>query len=95
MKRAVDILVKIQSFVAIIFIVTFVFAVILQVATRYIPWFSWLWTEQIANYTFIWSVMMGAPLGVRNKEHFSLTVLTERFKGKTAFLNNIQIHGLM
>jgi TRAP-type C4-dicarboxylate transport system permease small subunit len=95
MKRAVDILVRIQSFVAILFIVTFVFAVILQVATRYIPGFSWLWTEQIANYSFIWSVMMGASVGVRNKQHFSLTVLTDRFEGKTAWINSIQIQALI
>jgi len=95
MKRAVDILVRIQSFVAILFIVTFVFAVILQVATRYIPGFSWLWTEQVANYSFIWSIMMGASVGVRNKQHFSLSVLTDRFVGKTAWLNKIHIQGLI
>lgn len=95
MKRVVDSLVRIQSFVAILFIVTFVFAVILQVATRYIPGFAWLWTEQIANYSFIWSIMLGAPVGVRNKEHFSLSVLTDRFKGKTAWLNRIQVQVLI
>ena len=95
MKRFIAALVKTQAFVAIVFLVTFVFAVILQVATRYIPGFSWLWTEQIANYSFIWSIMMGAAVRVRNKQHFFLSVLTDRFKGKTAWLNNIYIQGLI
>lgn len=95
MKRVIDVLANIQFFIAIIFLVTFVFAVILQVATRYIPGFSWLWTEQIANYCFIWSVMMGASVGVRNKQHFHLSVLKDRFKGKTAWINNIHIQGLI
>jgi TRAP-type C4-dicarboxylate transport system permease small subunit len=95
MKRAVDIIVRIQSFVAILFIVTFVFAVILQVATRYIPGFSWLWTEQIANYCFIWSIMLGASVGVRNKQHFSLSILTDRFEGKTALLNSMMVQCLI
>jgi TRAP-type C4-dicarboxylate transport system permease small subunit len=95
MKRVIDVLVRIQYFVAIIFLVTFVVAVILQVATRYVPGFSWLWTEQIANYSFIWSVMMGAAVGVRNKQHFFLSVLTDRLKSKIAWLNRIHIQALI
>ena len=90
-KKIVDALVKVQLVAAILCLVTFVVAVVLQVATRYIPGFSWLWTEQIANYTFISSVLMGAAVGVRHKEHFFLSVLPERLTGKQARLNNILI----
>ena len=89
MKRLVDLLVKCQFVVAIFFLVVFVFAVMAQVATRYVPGFTWLWTEQIANYCFIWSIMMGAAVGVRNKEHFFLSVLTEKLKGGPALADNI------
>lgn len=95
MKRFVDSTMRIQYVVAIVFLVTFVFAVIFQVATRYIPGFAWLWTEQLANYCFIWSVMMGAAVGVRNKQHFFLSILTERFKPRTARQVNIVMQGLI
>jgi TRAP-type C4-dicarboxylate transport system permease small subunit len=94
-KKIVDVLVKIQLIAAIVCLVTFVAAVILQVATRYIPGFSWLWTEQIANYSFIWSVLMGAAVGVRRKDHFFLSVLTDRLKGKTAWVDSVLVQVLI
>ena len=95
MKWFVDFTVKTQYFIAILFLITFVFAVILQVATRYVPGFAWLWTEQLANYCFIWSVMMGAAVGVRNKQHFFFSILTDRFPPRTARRVNILLQGLI
>jgi TRAP-type C4-dicarboxylate transport system permease small subunit len=95
LKKIIDALVTIQLVAAILCLVTFVLAVILQVATRYIPGFSWLWTEQIANYSFIWSVLMGAAVGVRRKQHFFLSVLTDGLKGKTAWLNSTLVQVLI
>ena len=95
MKTIVNALMKIQLFFAICFLVVFVFAVILQVATRYIPGFSWLWTEQIANYCFIWSIMMGVAIGVKNKQHFFLSILTEKLKGKTAITASIFVQSII
>jgi TRAP-type C4-dicarboxylate transport system permease small subunit len=94
-KKIVDALVKIQLAAAVLCLVAFVTAVILQVATRYIPGFSWLWTEQIANYSFIWSVLMGAAVGVRRKEHFFLSVLTDRLRGKSAWFDSILVQVLI
>jgi TRAP-type C4-dicarboxylate transport system permease small subunit len=95
MKNLIETTVKMQYLIAIVFLVTFVFAVILQVATRYIPGFAWLWTEQLANYCFIWAVMMGAAVGVRNKQHFFLSILTGRFQPRTARRVNILMQGLI
>ncbi|MBZ4655312.1 MAG: C4-dicarboxylate transport system permease small protein [Peptococcaceae bacterium] len=91
MKRFIDLLVKLQLSLATVFLVIFIIAVILQVATRYVPGFTALWTEQIANYSFIWAVLMGASVGVRNKEHFNMSFLADRLKGKVALANNILI----
>jgi len=95
MKKIINTLVTIQLVAAILCLVTFVLAVTLQVATRYIPGFSWLWTEQIANYSFIWSVLMGAAVGVRQKQHFFLSVLTDRLQGKTAWVDGTLVEVLI
>jgi TRAP-type C4-dicarboxylate transport system permease small subunit len=95
MKLLLSLLVKIQFWVATLFLVIFVLAVILQVATRYIPGFAWLWTEQVANYSFIWCIMMGAAIGVRNKQHFFLSILTDRFTPPTAWRVNLFIQSLI
>ena len=48
-----------------------VFPVSLQIFSRYtelIP--SYIWTEEMARVFFIWSIMLGAILGIREGTHF-------------------------
>jgi TRAP-type C4-dicarboxylate transport system permease small subunit len=95
MKRVVQTIYRVQSFVAIIFLIIFVITVILQVVTRYVPGIVFLWTEQIAVYTFIWTVMMGASIGVRAKQHFYLSIFTDKMSEKVKRYNNIFLQVLI
>jgi TRAP-type transport system small permease protein len=48
-----------------------VFPVALQIFSRYtelIP--SYIWTEEMARFFFIWSIMLGAMVGIREGTHF-------------------------
>ena len=36
--------------------------------TALIP--AWIWTEEMARFLFIWMVMLGAMIGVRDASHF-------------------------
>ena len=48
-----------------------VFPVSLQIFSRYtalIP--SYIWTEEMARFFFIWSIMIGAMVGIREGTHF-------------------------
>ena len=48
-----------------------IFPVSLQIFSRYtelIP--SYIWTEEMARFFFIWSIMIGAMVGVREGTHF-------------------------
>ena len=52
-----------------------VFPVTLQVISRYtelIP--SYIWTEEMARFLFIWTIMIGAMVGVREAQHFEIDV---------------------
>ena len=52
--------------------------VTLQVISRYtalIP--SWIWTEELSRFLFIWMIMLGAMIGVREGTHFVVDVLPE------------------
>jgi len=45
--------------------------VTLQIVSRYtalIP--SWIWTEELSRFLFIWMIMLGAMIGVREGSHF-------------------------
>src|SRR3954447_25336560 len=52
-----------------------VIPVTLQVVSRYtalIP--SYIWTEEMARFLFIWTIMIGAMVGVREAQHFEVDV---------------------
>ena len=38
---------------------------------------SWIWTEEMARFFFIWMVMFGAMIGVREGTHFDVDVWPE------------------
>ena len=49
--------------------------VTLQIISRYtalIP--SWIWTEELSRFLFIWMVMLGAMIGIREGTHFEVDV---------------------
>src|SRR5678810_700982 len=43
--------------------------------TALIP--AWIWTEEMARFLFIWMVMLGAMIGVRDATHFDVDVWPE------------------
>jgi TRAP-type C4-dicarboxylate transport system permease small subunit len=52
-----------------------IFPVSLQIFSRYtslIP--SYIWTEEMARFLFVWMVMIGAMVGVRESSHFEVDV---------------------
>jgi TRAP-type C4-dicarboxylate transport system permease small subunit len=52
-----------------------VIPVSLQIFSRYtalIP--SFIWTEEMARFLFIWTIMVGAMIGVRESTHFEVDV---------------------
>lgn len=49
--------------------------VTLQVVSRYTPFVpSYIWTEEMARFLFIWTIMIGAMVGVREAQHFEVDV---------------------
>ena len=52
--------------------------VTLQIVARFtdlIP--HWIWTEEMARFLFIWMVMLGAMVGIRDGSHFDVDVWPE------------------
>jgi TRAP-type C4-dicarboxylate transport system permease small subunit len=61
--------------------------VTLQIIARYtalIP--SWIWTEEASRFLFIWMVMIGAMVGVREHSHFEVDVWPDLSPRATAML---------
>ncbi|MDC7250912.1 MAG: TRAP transporter small permease subunit [Sphaerochaetaceae bacterium] len=76
---------NIHIFVSAVFLAIFLVAVITQVITRLLG-IAMLWTQDVAMYSFIWSVFMGGTAMVYPEKHFAFTSLidkTESEKVKT------------
>jgi len=72
--------------------------VTLQTFSRYtelIP--SYLWTEELARFMFVWMIMLGAMIGVRERTHFEVDVwptLGERGDAMLRMVSNLFVLAL-
>src|SRR3954464_8108352 len=49
--------------------------VTLQIISRYTPFIpSYIWTEEMARFLFVWTIMIGAMVGIRESQHFEVDV---------------------
>ena len=74
-RRATDAYASVLSTLLVASIAVLIFPVSLQIFSRYtalIP--SYIWTEELARFVFIWSIMLGAMLGIREGTHFTVDI---------------------
>ena len=70
--------------------------VTLQIVSRYtalIP--SWIWTEELSRFLFIWMIMLGAMIGIREHTHFEVDVWPELSARGNALLRMISGVGVL
>src|ERR1700754_2480665 len=75
MKSAIDWCHRLLVWLMIGAVAVLVVPVTMQIVSRYttlIP--SYIWTEELARFMFIWMVMLGAMIGVREGTHFEVDV---------------------
>src|SRR5215831_19845164 len=69
---------RILSWLLVATVAVLMIPVSLQIFSRYtqlIP--AYIWTEEMARFLFIWMVMIGAMIGVREGSHFEVDVWPE------------------
>lgn len=87
---------QLLSFLVIISVGVLVLPVMLQIISRYtdlIP--SYIWTEEMARFLFVWTVMIGAILGVRHAAHFDVDLLPRLGARGEAFMRIISKTGVL
>ena len=75
MRRFIDLYHRLLTWLMVGTIAILIVPVTLQIISRYtalIP--SWIWTEEASRFLFIWMVMLGAMIGVREGTHFEVDV---------------------
>jgi len=76
------------SWLLAISVAILVIPVSLQIFSRYtalIP--SYIWTEEMARFMFIWMIMIGAMLGIREGTHFEVDIWPQMSARAQAALN--------
>src|ERR1043165_2392327 len=74
-RRLTQAYASVLSWLVAITVGLLVIPVSLQIFSRYtelIP--SYIWTEEMARFMFIWTIMIGAMIGVRESTHFDVDV---------------------
>ena len=68
--------------------------VTLQILSRYTGWLPrYIWTEEVARFCFVWIVMLGSIVAVREGSHFDVDLLphpkTKRQKGVSRLVTHV------
>jgi TRAP-type transport system small permease protein len=85
-RRFTSLYAALLSWIVVISVAILVVPVSLQIFSRYtalIP--SYIWTEEMARFLFIWTIMIGAMIGVRESTHFEVDVLPRLSRRGEAF----------
>ena len=84
------------SFIVVLSVGILVVPVMLQIISRYsdlIP--SYIWTEELARFLFIWTVMIGTIIGVRDSAHFDVDLLPRLGARGDAFMRIVSKLGVL
>lgn len=86
MQKIAQRICRIQLAIGTLFMVCFFIATTIQIAARYLGIVA-MWTEEVAVYSFIYAVFMGASIMLYYDEHFKFTGLIDKFpvKMRTSF----------
>jgi TRAP-type C4-dicarboxylate transport system permease small subunit len=78
MKLIINAYSRLLTWLMVVTVAVLVFPVSLQVFSRYtalIP--SYIWTEELSRFLFIWMVMLGAMIGIKEGTHFEVDIWPE------------------
>ncbi len=73
MTRFLDLWQRLLTWVMAATVSVLIIPVTLQIVARFTEWIPrYIWTEELSRFCFIWMVMIGAMIGVRERLHFDV-----------------------
>jgi TRAP-type C4-dicarboxylate transport system permease small subunit len=69
---------RLERALGIALIITIVVSITIQVFTRYVFGQPLVWVEELAGYCFLWSVFIGASLGMKQLRHIRIETFVSR-----------------
>jgi TRAP-type C4-dicarboxylate transport system permease small subunit len=93
MKRVNDIVYRLLQLLVTLLMGLLMLPIILQIVSRFSPAIPhFIWTEEIARFCFIWVIMIGAMIGVRDGSHFSLDLFAPPRNPRALAISRIWVH---
>ena len=96
MKRALDLFYRALQVLLTLLMGALIVPVVLQIVSRFsssIPHF--IWTEEVARFCFIWIIMIGAMIAVRDGTHFDLDLWRKPHSTRSLAISRLFVHGAM
>lgn len=78
MRKILEGYYRLLNWLLVLTVAILIVPVSLQIFSRYtelIP--SYIWTEELARFLFIWMIMIGAMVGIRDGAHFDVDIWPE------------------
>lgn len=96
MRKAIDAFYRTLQVLVTVLLMALVVPVVLQILSRFtqlIP--RYIWTEEVARFCFIWIIMIGSMIAVRDGSHFDLDVLPRPKTARGQAISRIFVHTAM
>ena len=96
MRKLVDVYYRLLNWLLVISVAILIIPVSLQIFSRYtslIP--SYIWTEEMARFFFIWMIMLGSMIGIRDSSHFDIDLWPDMSPRANAVLKLVAQLGVL
>ena len=93
MRRILDVYYRVLQVVLTVLMAALTVPVAMQILSRYtglIPRF--IWTEEIARFCFVWIILIGAMIAVRDRTHFDVDVLPQSANPRMELAQKLFVH---
>ena len=78
MKKMLHTYCRFLKLLLTLMMILLIIPVFLQIVSRFVSFIPrYIWTEEIARFAFIWIIMLGATIAVREGTHFSVDMLKQ------------------
>jgi TRAP-type C4-dicarboxylate transport system permease small subunit len=94
MTRFVDAYFRLLKLVLTVLLFLLVVPVTLQIVARYTEFIPrYIWTEEAARFLFIWIIMLGASIAVRDRTHFDVDILPKPTTPRWKAISELVVDG--
>ena len=96
MARIIDGIYRTLQVLITLLMALLIFPVALQILSRFTDLLAhYIWTEEAARFCFIWIVMLGSMIAVRDDAHFDIELLPKPATARGRAISHAIRHGLM